>query len=191
MPEDLDGCDSADGFPFDCGKMSKEELLVYIRGHIPPYPRATTLAETYLENFGWFFRPVLRDQIFEELLPSVYAWARASDALDPGDMSAADVHQIALLFALFSCGALADLTLPPDNEEAPVYNRIAKAALSRENLFGVANLQIIQALSLLGAYDLYLCSKNSLEFSWKMMSFSMILGSSVSSHCSSCRSDSW
>lgn len=83
------------------------------------------------------------------------------------------------MLAVFACGALADLTLPPDNVEAPAYHLLSKAALSQQNLFGAASLSTVQALSMLGAYDLYLCTRNSLEFSWKMLSFAMILGSSV------------
>ena len=192
LPDEVD--DAADGFPFVSAKISREELCERIREQLRPYPRATALVEAYLENFSWFFRPVQRDQAFEELLPDVYAWSRAANENASGPKAGSvyvpelDMHNFALMLAVLACGALADLTLPPDNDEAPVYYRLARAALSQEDLFGIASLTTVQAVSLLGAYDLYSCTRNSLEFSWKMLSFAMVLGTSVSDNDELCSS---
>lgn len=183
VPDDHDDA-VADGFPFFPTKMPHDELCARIRAQLPPYPRATALVEAYLENFSWFFRPIDREQIVEDLLPATYAWARASASSAETGVEAPEmsVQQLGLMLAVFACGATADLTLSPDNEEASAYHCLAKVVLSQENLFGAANLDTVQAIAMLGAHDLYRCTKNSLEFSWKMVSFALILASSVSQH---------
>lgn len=177
-------------FPFTPLFLPAQEIQAYIEEKLPSYLRASSLVEAYLENLSWFFRPVDREQITEELIPDIYRRRRqtpGSDQSSPGSSessvssasSAIDPHALALLLAVFACGATADLTLPPWNDEADLYYHLARTALSLKPVFEGASLHAVQAIALLGSYELFSCRKGDLEGTWKMMSFALSLAASI------------
>ena len=185
-------------FPFTPLYLPVDQLQEIVEGMLPSYSRATALVEAYLQNLSWFFRPLDRGEIMEELIPIVYKrkhppshmeHAVASPSDSPGGQPRTDLHVLALLFAIFAVGAVADLTLPPWNDEAELYYHLARTALSLKPVFEGAGLHAVQAIALVGAYDLFACRKNELEGSWKIITFSLSLAASVSPFSGRSRSD--
>ncbi|EJD00583.1 uncharacterized protein FOMMEDRAFT_91493 [Fomitiporia mediterranea MF3/22] len=169
-------------FPFAPADLPKGEILRTIEACLPSYARATALVEAYLSNIAWSLVIVDREQIFEELLPSVYKRPRTSNALGNGDNEYDKdyINRLALLLAVFGNGAAGDLTLPIGNEEAELFTHLARAALSINSVFTGASMEHVQTIILLAAYGFFACVKSSLEPSWKMLSFGLSLASSVS-----------
>lgn len=173
----------AEGFPFASTSWSKKEMRKLIRGYLPTYERASSLVEAYLENLSWFCRPVQREQIMDVLLPALYKreWVDESDDV-PESEESPEMHQLALSLALFSCGAVVDLTLPPYNTEAIIYNHLARAALSLKSVFEGSSFETVQTIVLLAKFQFFVSRKTSLESAWKLISFGLVLAASVC-HC--------
>ena len=132
-------------------------LFTLLEEHLPTYERATALAEAYLENVSWLPRPLQREQNFEELIPSVYKNRGCHNRLSSlGDGEECEnirakalqkMHTLALSFALFACGAAADLTLDPLNAEGALYSYVAKAALNAHSVFDYrSSMETVQVL---------------------------------------------
>lgn len=174
----------SESFPFTPLYLPVHEIQAHIEEKLPSLERASALVEAYLENLSWFIRPIDREQIMEELIPEVYRkWRFASSSNCAGssnEESPIDPHVLALLFAVFACGADGDLTLAPWNDEADLYYLLARAAVSLKPVFDGCSLHAVQAIALIAAHDLFSCRRNSLEGTWKMLSFSMSLAVSVS-----------
>ena len=176
-------------WPFTPLYAPRDDLRQMIESQLPTWERASALTEAYLQNLSWFFRPVDRQQIVEELLPAVYKRRRPSlsqssfsDSSDiDGDLDApVDLHDLALLLMVFACGAAGDLTLPPFNREAETYRQLARATLGLKNIFDGASLSAVQAVCFLGMFDVISGWKNTLETSWKMLCLGFSLSASVS-----------
>ncbi len=177
-------------WPFTPLYAPREELRQMIEGQLPTWERASALTEAYLENLSWFFRPVDRQQIVEELLPAVFKRRRPNMSQtsfsdhngsemegDPDDP--VDLHDLALLLMVFACGAAGDLTLSPYNSEAETYRQLARATLGLKNIFDGASLSAVQAVCMLGMFDIISGRKNTLETSWKMLCLGFSLSASV------------
>lgn len=157
-----------------------------IEAQLPTWERASALTEAYLQNLSWFFRPVDRQQIVEELLPTVFKRrnpniSQSSFGSDmEGDLDdVVDLHDLALMLMVFACGAAGDLTLPPYNSEAETYRQLARATLGLKNIFDGASLSAVQAVCMLGMFDVISGRKNTLETSWKMLCLGFSLSASV------------
>ncbi|KAL5524585.1 hypothetical protein ACEPAF_9725 [Sanghuangporus sanghuang] len=166
-----------EAFPFSPLNLPIQEIRERNQEKLPSFERASALVEAYLENTSWFVKMVDREQIVEELLPLFYK-KRSSSA----ENVQADPHSLTLLFAIFACGAVADLTLPPWNEEADLYYRLAWMGFSLRSIFDGTSLQTIQALAIIASYDVFSCRRNSLEGTCKMISYSMSLAVSIGLH---------
>ncbi|OCB85402.1 hypothetical protein A7U60_g7410 [Sanghuangporus baumii] len=159
-------------FPFTPLYLPADEMLAQIEGKLPSFERASALVEAYLENTTWLIRIVDREQIMEELIPQIYRRRQNAGNSGTGETQSTDPHALALLLAIFACGAVADLTLPPWNEEADLYYHLASTAIGLRSVFDGTSLHTVQALAVLGSYDIFSCRKNSLEGTWKLISFS-------------------
>lgn len=157
--------------------MQKREILQLVLTRLPTYGRATALVEAYLAHLSCFFRPVQRAQIMEELLPRYYKHKEKAVLEDEKGVS---VHELALLLSVLASGAAGDLTQEAFNEEGELYRHLARCALSLHNIFEGTSTATVQALSLVGAYDFFSANAETLETSWKMLSLTMCLASSVS-----------
>ena len=161
--------------PSDTPSMDFEELIE----KLPPWPRASSLRDLYLEQAPWFFGAVTSRQLCDELLPMFYPEAEQSKSqtktpLTPSTPSSsvtfqlprktdfkkisetASPHDLALLFVLFCFGALTDPVLPaaPHNFEASQYFELTKAALNLVPILdGNPSVATVQALSLMGIYQ--------------------------------------
>ena len=89
------------------------------------------------------------------------------------------LHDLALLFMLFACGSVADLTQSAINPEGERYQQLARAALGMRSFLDHGSLAACQALFLLGAYETHSGRKVSQESSWKCLSVSLTIAASV------------
>ncbi|KAI5121634.1 hypothetical protein M0805_001163 [Coniferiporia weirii] len=166
----------------------KTELFALIESRMPPFARASSLCETYLENLSWIVRVVERPQIFEELLPFCYGHAGLGGGARIGGDAGVDVlgataaHELALLLMVFAAGALADLTLPPYNDEAESYYQMALVALSTTQVLGAASLAAVQAIALMGAYNAHCGRNNTLDLAGSLFNVAATLAISMGLH---------
>lgn len=181
-------------FPFAPAHLPRAEILRMIESRLPSYQRATTHIEAYFVHVAWYSRLVMREQVFDEILPSVYRrCATGSAAAEKPDIDIAlgraiggdykdtvYVHRLALLFAILACGAAADLAMPVNNEEAQLYEQLARTGISLRSVFEGTSLESVQTVVLLSSYQFYTCRTLTFEPAWKTMIFGMTLGVSVS-----------
>lgn len=149
-------------------------MHMLIEAQLPSRERASGLGESFVLNTNWCGRPVLREQIMEDLIPAAYK------RIPNGHSTRMDLHDLALLYMVFAAGAAADLTLPPYNAEAERYRHLARAALSIKSVFDGGSLSVVQAIFLMGTYDVVSGRINSMESAWKMFCLASSLGASVS-----------
>lgn len=169
---------------------NKSDVLSLIEARMPPFARASSLCETYLENFSWVLRVVERTQLFEELLPFCYRHAGPNGEArigGPGGLAAGTplgvtaAHELALLLTVFATGALADLTLPAYNDESEQYYQLALAALSTTPVLGAASLPVVQAVGLMAAYNAHCGRNDTLDLAGSLFNVAASLAISVSS----------
>lgn len=167
-------------WPFTPMYLTRGQFKEQLIAQLPTWERANSLCEAWLENLSWFHRPVKRSQIFEDLLPAAYRRTK-SGTVSITVEEEIDVHDLALLFSVFACGATADLTLPVWNSEAETFQQLARAALGLRSVFDASSITAAQAICMLGSFDIISGRKNSLESAWKTTSFSFMLALSVRS----------
>lgn len=98
----------------------------------------------------------------------------------PADsMKLCHMHDLALLYSVFSNGSVADLTQPTAGSEGLRYNQLTRAALGIHPVIEYASLSAIQALIMMATYSIYLCDKNFHETSYKTLSLAVMLSSTV------------
>ena len=152
------------------------ELVDEIKPQLPSFERASALCETYLSHATWLMRPLLRDQLINELLIPVYK-SKPNCASNP---TLNNTHELALLLLVFAIGSAADLTLPPHNEEGKFYGRLAFSLLNLESIIMGASLATVQSLCLLASFQMTSDYKSSREKSWSLLRITAALASSVS-----------
>lgn len=154
-----------------------------LEAHLPPQPRAWALCETYLEQFSWWFRPIKREELIDEILTPIYRRSstnpRASYHRKADADSSRCPHLLATLYMIFSVGALVDLTLPPCSVEAEKYYRLGRAALNMRSIFDSPELETVQAISLMAAYQSLCTSRYTLESAWSLLSLASKIGQAV------------
>lgn len=175
----------SDAWLFMPPNSSTVEVLSIIEAHMPPFTRASSLSEAYLENFSWILRVAARPQIVEELLPSCY---RGSGPLGGPHLSMTEgetqfgatcIHELALLLMIFAAGALSDLTLPPYNDEAERYYQMSLAALSLTRVIGAPTLPAVQTVALMAAYNAHCGRNDTLDLAGSLFALAANLGVSV------------
>lgn len=157
--------------------------------YLPPQPRAWALCETYLEHFSWWFRPLKRDELINDVLTPVYKKVsdRRTDGHQPdaspdASSSTCSPHRLAVLFMILAVGALVDLTLPSNSVEAEKYYELARATLGLESIFDSPRLETVQAVALMASYHSQWGSKYTLESAWSLVSLASKLGQAVSAY---------
>ncbi|KIK99256.1 hypothetical protein PAXRUDRAFT_822949 [Paxillus rubicundulus Ve08.2h10] len=167
--------------PFGIGDFSdgdkSREILDSLYNLLPPYPRATTLCETYLENAAWIFRPISREELIDEILAPVYAFAG-----DRKKITEVSPHTVAVLYMVFAHGALTDLTLPPYNAEAENYFHLSRVALSLQSVFDLPTTQTLQAICLMAYYHSNSGRRCTIDSAWSMIALANKLAQSMGLH---------
>lgn len=151
-------------------------LIDEIRPQLPSFERASTLCETYLSHATWLMRPLLREQLINDLLMPVYK-GKSSDG---SNATLHNSHELALLLFVFAIGSSADLLLAPHNDEGKLYYRLGFALLNLESIITTPSLATVQSLCLLANYQITSDNKNSREKSWSLLRITAALASSVS-----------
>ncbi|EJD07642.1 uncharacterized protein FOMMEDRAFT_116020 [Fomitiporia mediterranea MF3/22] len=178
----------SDAWLFMPPNTSAATILSIIEAHMPPFTRASSLCEAYLENFSWILRVAGRPQIVEELLPSCY---RGSGPLGGPHLTMTEgetqygatcIHELALLLMIFAAGALADLTLPPYNDEAERYYQMSLAALSLTRVIGSPTLPAVQTVALMGAYNAHCGHNSTLDLAGSLFALAANMGVSMGLH---------
>lgn len=154
-----------------------------IEGHLPPYPRACELAESYVDHASWLFRSVPRSQLFDEMLPRYYKQASGEDVPLPR-MDPSNPHDLALLLLCFAIGALMDLKQSPYNSEGEHYFQLAQAAMCLQPILANPTLVTIQALHLQSIYVAMVGNEpggqdNQMELSWALVTLAGQLSHTV------------
>lgn len=153
---------------------------------LPPRPRAWALCETYLEQFTWWFRPIKREELIDEILMPIY-----KSIADPNKVayhrnhdreSGRCPHLLATLFMVLAVGALVDLTLPACSGEAEKYYRLGRAALSLRSIFDSPEIESVQAVGLMAGYHSLCSSRYTLESAWSLSALASKLAQSVCRH---------
>jgi len=162
----------------DDGKQT--ELLHTLLDLLPEYPRATTLCETYLENSAWVFRPITREELIDETLVPVYAFAQGRKKDVSEVKREPSPHTLGVLYMVFAHGALTDLTLPPYNTEAENYFHLGRLAVSLQPVYDLPTIQTLQALCLMAFYYANHGRQPTLDCVWSILALANKLAQSVS-----------
>jgi hypothetical protein len=154
-----------------------------LESYLPPQPRAWALCETYLEQFCFWFRPIKREELIDEILTPIYRKSSSNSRGVYRPKSDAECnrcpHLLATLYMVFAVGALVDLTLPPCSVEAEKYYRLGRAALNMRSIFDSPEVETVQAVSLMAAYQSLCTSRYTLESAWSLVSLASKIGQAV------------
>ncbi|KAG6335793.1 hypothetical protein ID866_3289 [Astraeus odoratus] len=177
LPNEISALSQA--FPFN----STSSISAWnLKRYLPSQDRATYLAETYLEQAGWLFRSVTKDQVMKELLPLYY-----SNGIANLSKEETNPHKLGLVFLIFAIGALVDLQQVPQNAEAEHFHQLARAAICVQSVMEKPSLETIQALHLLSIYNAVsgneLSGKEtSMETSWSLVTLAAHLSHTIGLH---------
>lgn len=171
-------------WPFAPAYLSSPDLSAQLIDQLPSFERATSLVEAYFVNAAWMRSSLERPQVITELLPQFYPEhypnlrGHCSFSSVPAENAADRPHDLALLFALFACGAAADLTQGAQNEEAMRYNALSRTALGLQSIFDESSLSACQAVFLLGSFESHV-GRGPTDSPWKLISLALTIASSV------------
>lgn len=163
-------------WPFSQDAASRDNIYNAIESQLPTFERASALCEAYLQNLSWFNLSISRAHLMEELLPLVYHHKLRLN----GSVNKVDVRDLALLFAVFACGAAGDLTLKANNNEGCQYYYLARATMGLGSGLCRGCLQALLTISLLGLYHLFASPTDVPEEAWRMHSIATSSASTVS-----------
>ncbi len=159
---------------------SVKDIISLIRNYLPPWERASAIAESYLDAATWIFRSVTRHQLVHEMLPSIYRKHPYPSEEYNGP------HDLALLFSIFALGNALDVSLPTRTAESEGehYNQLALAALCLQPVLEKPSLVTIQTLHIVSIYHAMLGNdvsggESSMEFTWSLVNLAAHLAQTV------------
>ncbi|KIM68627.1 hypothetical protein SCLCIDRAFT_13431 [Scleroderma citrinum Foug A] len=155
------------------------QIMDSLFGFLPPYPRATTLCETYMENSAWIFRPISREELIDEILVPVYALAKQKTQATQ-ETEEVSPHTLSVLYMVFAHGALTDLTLSAYNSEAENYFHLGRLALSLRSVLDLPSAQTLQAICLMACYHSNSGRRYTLDSAWLLISLASKMAQAVS-----------
>ncbi|KZT22488.1 hypothetical protein NEOLEDRAFT_649926 [Neolentinus lepideus HHB14362 ss-1] len=162
--------------------MYDEETLAHLESILPTQRRASALCESYLEHSSWFFGPIQRDELVNEILSPIYASLADQKK---GLVRSYNPQKLTVLFLVLSHGALVDLTLPPYNAEAECYYQAGSSMISIRNITETPTIETVQAFAYMSAYNV-LCEKRyGLGNAWPLISVAVKLSQAIGLHLDS------
>lgn len=164
------------GFPLISDSHSYQDRVYALMKSLPDGVKASALCEGYLNNYTWFFRPLSRGELFQELLTPVLSYRNHSGHPFTGQ-KVARPHGIAALFFIF---AITTSTDQSHAAESDGYYQLGKMALSLDSIFDAPQLDTIQAISLMAAYMSNSDGKDAIEEGWSYLGLAVRLAISVS-----------
>ncbi|KAG7093648.1 hypothetical protein E1B28_007310 [Marasmius oreades] len=114
-------------FPFTPLGLPLSEIQSLIKSYLPPYETAIQLIKVFFDQVSWLFQGLTKDQVEEDMIPSIYRRRRAEDherdcpdikmqtascsnceEIPPlhSEEERTGPHDLALLFIVFAIGAL-------------------------------------------------------------------------------------
>ncbi|KAH9950983.1 fungal-specific transcription factor domain-containing protein [Amylocystis lapponica] len=154
-----------------------------IRNLMPSLSQACRMCEIFLERGRYMWCPIPREQLFDEIMGSVYRSGTQACNL-------ASTHAFSLLFTIFSLATLFDLDQPPYSVEAQEYHLLARVCLrfappvSDTTLIAVQTMiYMAQYLELSDAEPAHSASHKS----WLLIGTAVKLGHSIGLHVNSSR----
>ncbi|KDQ57817.1 hypothetical protein JAAARDRAFT_276298 [Jaapia argillacea MUCL 33604] len=175
-------------FLFSSPSMAAPGVSSLLQNYLPPEPRAWSLCETFFEHTSWFFEPMKRRDLVDEIMTPTYKWlkeTRLSDGQVKPDVKTTPLtspHKLAVLYMVFALGALTDLTLPPFNPEAEKYHYLARMALSLRSFTDSPVIETVLAIALMGVYHSIAGQGYTTDSAWALVSFSAKLAQSIGLH---------
>ncbi|TFK52991.1 hypothetical protein OE88DRAFT_1656749 [Heliocybe sulcata] len=186
----------SNAFPAKPPEYAASDLQTLIERYLPPYDRAWTLCECYLEQESWHYGAVARRQLVEELFPYFYPesldgsapfirnpYATQHAVKDKENHSGP--HALALMFVVFCFGALTDPNMPaaPDNDEAELYYQLSRAALNLEPILEKPpSVATVQTVSCMAIYQGMCAGEHSIETTWALWGLASKLAQSIGLH---------
>lgn len=143
---------------------------------LPDSATASALCESYLDGYTWFFRPLSRGELFQELLVSILSQRNTGGHPDAGQRSA-QPHRMAVLFFVFAIAASTDQS---HTSESGRYYRLGRMALSMGSVFDTTQLDTVRAVSLMAVYISNSGGKHAVEEGWLYLGLAIRLAISVS-----------
>lgn len=163
------------GFPLISDSQSYQDRVYVLLKSLPDGARASALCEGYLNNYTWFFRPLSRSELFQELLTPVLSYRNHSGHPVTGQKFARP-HGIAALFFIFAIATSADQSHAAESDG---YYQLGKMALSLHSIFDTPQLDTIQAISLMAAYISNSDGKDAIEEGWSYLGLAIRFAISV------------
>ncbi|KAF7979231.1 hypothetical protein HWV62_43194 [Athelia sp. TMB] len=149
---------------------------------LPSSMRASSLCETYLENFSWNCQLVTRPELFADFLAPIYKAKKDREVSTGQAIIQISPHKLAFLFLIFAQGALTDLTLPAYNDEAKTYHHYACAALALRSLINAPTVETIQTMVLMAHYRSGADERYSRDSIWALVSMSCKVAQIIGMH---------
>ena len=126
----------------------------------------STIASTHPELSGrWKGFFIERQELFDELLLPIYNSQGQSGFPSP--------HKVAVLFLVLAIGAMVDLAIPYDNDEAHHYFQLGRAALSLTSVVTSPEIATVQALYLMSFCHLQGNRRYNTEAAWSLASLAL------------------
>ena len=163
-------------FPFTPSYLSRAAHAAQVASHLPPYEEAVALVNVFFSSL-WMLVPIGRTGIEEDLFSQFYP---NNNPVVPSTITVEQMHDLALLYAVLSCGAVADQGNSTTSIDADRLQQLARTSLGLRSVFDFGSLAACQTLFLLGCYEIYLGSKTSQESAWKLMGLGTSVAASVS-----------
>jgi hypothetical protein len=146
------------------------------------------MADNYLANATWIFRNINRQQLVNEMLPTIYG---KRTAYAPDEYNGP--HDLALLYSVFALGSVMDVNLPTTAAETngEHFNQLALAALCQQPVLEKPSLVTIQTLHVLSFYNAMLGGdvsggESTMESTWSLVAVACHLAQTVRYFYSMC-----
>ena len=164
------------GFPFVSDDHNYQDRLYMLMGLLPNGVKAPALCESYINSYAWFFRPLSRGELFQEILTPVLSHRNYGGHPD-ADQRFAQPHTVAVLFFIFAIATSTDQSCA---SESAGYYQLGRMALSMRSIFDATRLDTIQAVSLMAVYVSNSGGKHAIEEGWSYLGLAIRLAISVS-----------
>ena len=171
-----DGYGAGHSFPFISGGHSRKDRMYMLLDLLPDSTIASSLCESYINDYTWFFRPLSRGELFQEFLTPTLSHRNSGNHPDAGQRSI-QPHSVAVLFFVF---AIASSMNQSHLAESGRYFQLGRIALSMSSVFDAPRLETIQAISLMAAFTSNSSRKHAVEEAWSYLGLAIRLAISVS-----------
>ena len=163
------------GFPLISDSHGYQDRVYMLMKSLPDDVKASVLCEGYLDNYTWFFRPLSRSELFQELLTPVLSYRNHGGHPVTGQKFT-QPHGMAALFFIFAIAASTDQSPASESDR---YYQLGRVALSLRSIFDAPRLDTIQAISLMAAYISNSDGKYAIEEGWSYLGLAIRLAIGV------------